>query len=38
MEDIIKGMLLILAGADVLKGISCLLYARICCIVFHKDL
>ena len=38
MEDIIKGWFTMSSGADVLNGISGLLYARIHCIVFHIDL
>ena len=38
MEDISKATFTMSNGADVLNGISGLLYARICCIVFHIDL
>ena len=38
MEDIIKGRFTMSSGADVINGISGLLYARIHCIVFHIDL
>ena len=37
MEDIIKGTVIMSAGADILNGISGSFFARSCCIVFHID-